>query len=152
MNDFLKNRRTNEIKNEIDEIRKWEEKIKRKDLNDKTNKYLYEFQQFETRRSFGDSICTGKINIDEAEMDQTNLLEKMAKFNNKSKPKTKEGKDKKQSNFDSVNALYEGQLLMLNETLNAFGSVIFPIKAKQGKGNKCLKGNKLLNKCFKDYQ
>ena len=27
-------------------------------------------------------------------MDQTNLLENMAKFNNKPKPKTKEGKEK----------------------------------------------------------
>ena len=40
-------------------------------------------------RSFGDSIYSGKINIDEVEMDQTNLLESMVKFNNKSKPKNK---------------------------------------------------------------
>ena len=32
----------------------------------------------------------------------------MARFNNKSKPKTKEGKDKKQNTFDSVSALSEG--------------------------------------------
>ena len=44
--------RTDEIKNEIDEKRKLEEKIKRKDLKYKTNKYLYDFQQFETIRSF----------------------------------------------------------------------------------------------------
>ena len=60
---FPENRRTNEIKNEIDEIRKWEEKSKRNDLKYKTNKYLYDFQQFETTRSFGHSIYTGKINI-----------------------------------------------------------------------------------------
>ena len=36
--------RTNEIKNEIDEIRKWDQKIKRKDLKYRTNKYLYDFQ------------------------------------------------------------------------------------------------------------
>ena len=35
--------RTNEIKNEIDEIRKWDQKIKRKDLKNRTNKYLYDF-------------------------------------------------------------------------------------------------------------
>ena len=33
--------RTNEIKNEIDEIKKWEEKIKRKDLIYKAKKYKY---------------------------------------------------------------------------------------------------------------
>ena len=41
-------------------------------------------------------------------MDQSNLIENMVKFNNKSKPKTKEGTAKKQSTFDSVNSLYEG--------------------------------------------
>ena len=39
-----KNWRKNEIKNELDEIKKWEEKIKRKDLIDRTNKYKYDFQ------------------------------------------------------------------------------------------------------------
>ena len=37
----------------------------------------HDFQQFERIRSFGDSIYTGKTNIDEREMDQTNLLEKL---------------------------------------------------------------------------
>ena len=61
-------------------------------------------------------------------MDQTNLLENMGKINNKSRLKTKEGKDKKQ------NAFYEGREL----TLNAFRSGIFLIKEKQGQGLKTL--------------
>ena len=126
---FPKTMRIYEINNKINEIRKWEEEIKRKDLKCKTNKYLYDFQQFETIRSFGDSIYTGKINIDEPEMDQSNLLENIVKFNNKSKPKTKEGKAKKPNTFDSVNAPYEGWEL----TLNIFISGIFPIKEIQGK-------------------
>ena len=48
-------------------------------------KYLYDFQQLETIRSLGDSIQTGKITTDEAE-----IIRKYTKFNNKSKPKTKE--------------------------------------------------------------
>ena len=87
--------RIDEIKNEIDEIIKWEEKNNRKDLKYKTNKYLYDFQQFETIRFFGDSIYTGKINIDEPEIDLTNILEIIVKLNNKSKPKAKEGQNKK---------------------------------------------------------
>ena len=83
---FQKNMRTDEIKNEIDEIRKWEEKINRKDFKYKTNKYLYDFQQFESILCFFDSITIGKINIDEAEMNQTNLLENIVKFDSKSKP------------------------------------------------------------------
>ena len=124
--------RTNEIRNEIDEIKKWEEKIKQKDLKYQTNNYLYHFRQFETIKSFGDSIYAGKTNIDEADMDESNLLTYMVKFKNKSKPKTKDGKAKKQNTFDSVNALYEGGEL----TLNVSGSSVFPIKATRGKGLK----------------
>ena len=54
------------------------------------------------------NIYTGIISIDEAEMDKTNLLENIIKFNNKSTLKTKEGKDKKRNTFDSVTALYLG--------------------------------------------
>ena len=120
--------RTNEIKNEIDQVRKWEEKFII--FINISNKYLYDFQQFETIRSFGDSIYIGKTNIDETEIDQSNLLENMVKFNNKSKPKIKEGKAKRQNTFDSLNALYEGREL----TLNSFRSGIFLMKATQRKG------------------
>ena len=44
---------------------------------------------------FGDNIYTGKINIDEAEMDQSNLSVNIVKFNNKSRPRSKEDKEKK---------------------------------------------------------
>ena len=48
-------------------------------------------------------------------MDQTNLLKNMKKFNDKSRLKTKEGRDKKRNAFDIVNALYESRQLMLLE-------------------------------------
>ena len=64
--------------------------MRRKHLKYKTIKYLHDFRQFETTRS----INTGKANTDEAEMEQNNLLENMVKVNNRSKPKTKEGKAK----------------------------------------------------------
>ena len=94
----------------------------------KTNNYIYDFQQFETIRSFCDIIYSGKIIIDEPEMDQSNLLKNMAEFNNKTRPKRK--KDMEKKTFDSVSALYEGGKL----TLNAFKSGIFPIKATKAKG------------------
>ena len=88
--------RKNEVKNEIDDIKKWEGKNKRKDILYKANKYKCDFQQYETIRSFSESIYSGKITIDEAEEDQSNLLENMVEFNNKSRPKNKEGKEKKE--------------------------------------------------------
>ena len=92
--------KNNEIKNEIDDIKNWEEKIKRKNLIYRANKYKYGFQQYETIRSLKDeSIYTGKIAIDEAEKDQNNLLGKMVEFNDKSRPKNKDGKGKKEILF-----------------------------------------------------
>ena len=38
--------RTNEIKNEIDEIKKWEERIKRKDLKNETKNCTNDFQKY----------------------------------------------------------------------------------------------------------
>ena len=86
-------------------------KIERKDLQYKTNKCMHDFQQFETIRYVDDSIYTGKISMDIAEMDQTNLSENMVKFNNKSRPRSKKNKYKKRNTFDSVNVPYEGQEL-----------------------------------------
>ena len=76
---------SNEIKNEIDGIKKWEEKIEWTVLIYKENKHKYDFQQYETIRSFGESIYAGKINLDKAEIDQNNLLENLAEFNDKSR-------------------------------------------------------------------
>ena len=64
----------NETNNGIDDIKKWEENIKRKYLIYRANKYKYDFQQNEAVKSFDESIYTWKITIDEAEMDQSNLL------------------------------------------------------------------------------
>ena len=84
---FPKEMRTNEIKNETDEIKKWEDIIKRKDLKYETNKHIYDFEQFEKIRFFVDNIYIGKISIDVAKMDQSNLLQNMVEFNNKIRPK-----------------------------------------------------------------
>ena len=88
MKDVSKKIKNNEIKNELDEIKEWEEKNKWKDLIYKTNKCKYDFQQHE-------SIYAGKITKNEAEEDQSNLLKDIVEFNEKSRARTKEGKDKK---------------------------------------------------------
>ena len=72
----------NKVKNEIYEIKNWEEKIKREVLKYKTKNYAYEFQQYKTIRSFGESICTHKaiIVIVDAEEDQSNLLKTFSRI------------------------------------------------------------------------
>ena len=59
------------------------EKIKRKDLKYESKKFTYDFQQFETIRSFGNNIYIGKITINESYKDQSNLLENMVELNEK---------------------------------------------------------------------
>ena len=46
---------------------------------------IYYFQHFETTGSSGDNMYTGKIGIDEVEIDQWNLLENMVQFNKKTR-------------------------------------------------------------------
>ena len=72
------------------------ESFKRKDLKNKTSKYIYDFQQFKTIRYVGNNIFTGKIKIDEAEKDQSSLLENIIEFNDKSRTRSKEGQEKKE--------------------------------------------------------
>ena len=86
--------RNDGIKDEIYEIKKWENEIKRKDL--KYEKYETNIILLSTiwnNKSFGDSIYTGKISINAAEMNQTNTFDNIADFSKKSKPKPKEDKD-----------------------------------------------------------
>ena len=92
--------------------------------------------------SFGNSICTGKINIDEAEIDQTNLLKDWKEFSDKSRPITKKYRDKIRNTFESLNALYEGQELILN----AFRSSVFPMKEKQRKQLKILTPKQMIQR------
>ena len=112
---FPRKIRNIEIKNKLDEIKEWEEKIKRKDFIYKTNKYKDDFRQYETIRSFGESIYAGKILTNEAEVNQSSLLKNIV--NEKSRPRTKEGKNKKEILLrvhESAYAFYEGQELTLN--------------------------------------
>ena len=86
MKDFLQKKiRNNKIKNELDGIEKWEVKIKQKDLRYKADKYKHDFQQYETKRSFGESIYASKITTDAAEEDQSNLLKNIVEFNEEKK-------------------------------------------------------------------
>ena len=121
---------TDEIKNEIYQIKKYKEKIKREDLKYQTKKDTYDFQQYETVRSFGESIYTRKASIVEVEEDQTNLLENLVEFGNKSRLKQR-GYNKKEilmkvhMLFMDINSLWILTKCIL--TLNVFKCGIFPI-------------------------
>ena len=65
---------------------------KRKSKEKIAKKYIYDFQQYETIWSVSESIYTRKASRVEAEKDQSNLIENMVEFNDKSRPRSKEGK------------------------------------------------------------
>ena len=94
---------------------------------------------FSAKRSFGDSIYASKIRVDEAEMDQFNLLDNIVGFNNKPKPRSNKDKDKKLNTFNSASALYE-------LTLNAFICGTFPVKTTKGKGLKISTSKQMLQR------
>ena len=110
--------RASEVKDEIYGIEKWKGKIKGKDLKCRAKHYIYDFQQYETLRSFGDSIYSGKIEWTKAEMDQSNLLKNVVEFCNKSRPRTVE--DKKR---------YLGKCICSRINSKCFQKWNFPIKA-----------------------
>ena len=59
------------------------------------SKYKYDFTRFQTIRSFGVSIFTGKITIREADKKQSNILDVILKFNDKVRPTAKADKEKR---------------------------------------------------------
>ena len=124
------------------EIKRWEEKIKRQNLKYLIKKQTYDFQQYETIRYFDESIYASKNNIDEVEIDQSNLLKNIVEFYNKSRPRTLETKNKKKDTYESAYTLYEGREL----TVNAFKSVIFPKKVTIGEGSKILTPQQMLQR------
>ena len=65
-------------------------------------------------------------------MDQNSLLKNLVEFNDKSRPRTAEGKDGKRNTYERVYALYEVRELILN----VFRSGIFQIKEKKCEGLK----------------
>ena len=77
------------LKKEINDIKKWEEKSKRKYLKYKTRNNVYDFQQYDTIKSCGENVYNGKIDIKETETDQFNLLKNWHEFSEKPKPRTK---------------------------------------------------------------
>ena len=50
--------------------------------------------------SFGESTYNHKVNVTEAEGDQSNLLNNIVEFNDKSKTRSKEGNNKKRHTYE----------------------------------------------------
>ena len=79
-------------KKELDKINKIEQSIDREILVYKTNEYTYNFENFQTIKTFGKDIYDAAITLEEANDYQTDLLVKIMNFRKKSKPRSPEEK------------------------------------------------------------
>ena len=68
------------------ELRNRKNGVIREDLIFETNKYMYNFQQFVTIRSFARNIYGRKVKENNADEDQNNLLFEVAGFKKNTKP------------------------------------------------------------------
>ena len=64
-----------EIKNELNEIKEYEKKVNRDNMIYYSSKEPFDFRMFKTIRSFGDDIYSSKITINEADQEQSDLVE-----------------------------------------------------------------------------
>ena len=60
-----------------------------------SSKKPFDFRMFKIIRSFGDDIYSSKITINEADQEQSDLIDYIIDFNNKTRPKNKDDKKTK---------------------------------------------------------
>ena len=74
---------SSEIKNKVNEIKKYEKNINRKNMIYKSSKEPFDFNTFKTIINFGEDLSNSKITINEADQEQADLLNYVLNFNNK---------------------------------------------------------------------
>ena len=77
-----------ESRKELNKIKEIEKTVDREKLIYKTNKHTYDFRKFNTIRTFGEDIYDRKITLKEADERQSDLLDEIKKFNDKTRLKT----------------------------------------------------------------
>ena len=86
---------SDEAKKEINKILKIEKNIDREKLVYDAGKYMYDFRTFNIIRTFGEDIYEGKITLEEADEDQSDLTDEINKFIKETRPKKYDKKQEK---------------------------------------------------------
>ena len=98
-----------EAKKELDKISEIEKNVNREKLVYKTNIHTYDFQNFQTIRTFARDIYNGEISLEEANEDQGKLLNEIIYFNKKTKPKNEIKKQEKEDVIKSLRNFYNSR-------------------------------------------
>ena len=97
-----------------------------------SSKEAFDFRMFKTIRSFGDDIYSGKITKNQADQEQSDLVEYVLNLDQKARPKNKD--DKK-------------NIYILNTAQNLYGGrELFPLKSTTGTGLKILTPKKMFQR------
>ena len=97
-----------------------------------SSKEAFDFRMFKTIRSFGDDIYSGKITKNEADQEQSDLVEYVLNLDQKARPKNKD--DKK-------------NIYILNTAQNLYDDrELFPLKSTTGTGLKILTPKKMFQR------
>ena len=116
----------NVFANDETKIKEIEKNVDREKLLYKANGNTYGFRKFNTIRTFGKNIYEVKINLEEADKDQSDLLNEIKHFSEKMRPKSYKKRQEKEIACDNLHKFYDGREMVLN----SFKSGIFPTKFK----------------------
>ena len=78
---------SDEAKEELNKIKEIERNVDREKLLYKASGNTYDFRKFNTIRTFGKNIYEVKINLEEADKGQLDLLNEIKNFSEKTRPK-----------------------------------------------------------------
>ena len=86
---------SDEAKEEINRILKVEKNVNREKLVYDSGKYTYDFRMFNTIRTFGEDLYEGKITLEEADEDQSDLTDMINEFTKETRPRNSGKKQEK---------------------------------------------------------
>ena len=116
-----------EPKKELDKIKEIEKNVDSEKLVCETNEYKCSFKHFRTIKTFGRDIYAGKITLKEADEYQSNLLNEIWNFRDKTRPqKDEKQKREKEIVLKNLYNFFEAREILLD----GFDSKIFLIKSE----------------------
>ena len=86
---------SDEAKEEINRILKVEKNVDREKLVYDSGKYTYDFRMFNTIRTFAEDLYEGKITLEEADEDQSDLTDMINEFTKETRPRNSGKKQEK---------------------------------------------------------
>ena len=116
---------SDEAKKGINKILKIEKNVDREKLVYDAGWYTYDFRTFNTIRTFGEDIYEGKITLEEADEDQSDLADQINKFIEETRSKNYDKKQEKKTVIENLRDFLNAREMVLN----GFKSKIFETKS-----------------------